>query len=258
MEKSHQILSYQRRTWKDYKQIVGLPDPYTYLFGNPVKVHVPIDTATNGVMIIGAYPTAHFNVIGSHRDVPVSDHLYPFSNEIYFDGSIVNAVRSGKEIEDYFLKNLGVLRSQCWITDLVKVFLFKDGHKRKYQALGFDNHSETRSHFKALAQKSKPFIDEEIQIANPEIILGLGAEVNSIMLNCTEKEVIEIMFEGKCAEYLTGGNKYCYYPVAHPGILMRNTQGSEKWREALNRTIKNIKSAGARESDLLELNKNEN
>ena len=74
------INNFQRKVWKQYKKEVGLPENYAYLHGNPIKVHVPVDTAQNGLMIIGAYPTAHFNVIGSHRDVPVEDHLYPFSS----------------------------------------------------------------------------------------------------------------------------------------------------------------------------------
>src|ERR1035437_1290529 len=104
------INQYQRKVWREYKREVGLKEDYSYLYGNPIKVHVPIDIAVNGLMIIGAYPTAHFNVIGSHSDVPVEDHLYPFSSEDYFDGSSVNNVKSGAEIEKYFLKNLNLKR----------------------------------------------------------------------------------------------------------------------------------------------------
>jgi hypothetical protein len=70
-----EINSYLKRIWKSYKSEVGLPSDYSYLYGNPIKVHVPIDLAKNGLMIIGAYPTAHFNVINGIRDVPVEDHL---------------------------------------------------------------------------------------------------------------------------------------------------------------------------------------
>lgn len=234
------IKNYQKNTWRNYKQATGLPANYNYLFGNPVKVQVPVDTGVNGLMIIGAYPTAHFNVINGIRDVPVGDHLYPFSNEVYFDGSSVNTVKSGKEIEAYFLKPLRYSREECWITDLVKVFLFKEGHIKKYEALGYKGHKETRSLFRQLGEKSKPYIDEEITLAQPAIILGLGAEVNSIMLGISESEATKKMSEAMPVEYKVNDEGFIYFPVPHPGILMRNTAGSVKWRRVLNKVLKTI------------------
>lgn len=131
------ITIYQQKCWRKYKKEVYIPEDYCYLYGNQVKVHVPVDTACGGIMIIGAYPTAHFNAIGSERDVPVGDHLYPFSNEKYFDGSRIREVDSGRELEELFLKPIGVKREETWITDLVKIFLFKEGHQNKYKRLGF-------------------------------------------------------------------------------------------------------------------------
>jgi len=46
------ITQYQKQCWKTYKQEVGISANYTYLYGNPVKVHVPMDTACCGVMIM--------------------------------------------------------------------------------------------------------------------------------------------------------------------------------------------------------------
>ena len=76
------IQQYQQRCWKEYKKDIELDDEYKYLYGNPIKVHVPIDTAIEKYFIIGAYPTALFNTINGIKDVPVADHLYPFSNEL--------------------------------------------------------------------------------------------------------------------------------------------------------------------------------
>ena len=235
------IKTYQRKTWRTYKQAIGLPENYTYLFGNPVKVHVPVDTAINGVMIIGAYPTAHFNVIGSQKDVPVSDHLYPFSNEEYFDGSRVNGVKSGEEIKTNFLDKLGIERKDCWITDLVKVFLFKEGHVKKYTALGYPGHTETRSKFDDYAKASKGFIDEEIQIAQPKVILGLGTEVNAVMLNTSGAKAQKHMADAVQVGYPLNGKVYPYFPVPHPGILMREDKVTGTWNKALNKAIKNIR-----------------
>jgi uracil-DNA glycosylase len=241
VELKMEINKYQRKLWKEYKQAIGLPANYSYLYGNPVKVHVPVDTAVNGLMVIGAYPTAHFNVIGRHRDVPVSDHLYPFSNEKYFDGSSVNGVKSGKEIEEYFLNHLGFHRDQCWITDLVKVFLFKQGHIDRYDALGFKGHQQTRSRFKELGEKSKVFIDTEVLLAQPKIILGLGAEVNSILLRLSNSATVQLMSEAKPVEYKVNDLGFKYVPVPHPGILMRGSEGAIKWRAILDKAIENIK-----------------
>jgi len=52
--------------------------------------------ATGGLMIVGAYPTAQFNSIEDSQgkiilDVPVANHLFPFSNDKYFDGSRVTS-----------------------------------------------------------------------------------------------------------------------------------------------------------------------
>ena len=234
------IQNYQKKTWANYKKQIGLTDDYTYLYGNPIKVHVPIDTATDGLMIIGAYPTAHFNVIKSIRDVPVEDHLYPFSNKMYFDGSSVNCVKSGKEIEDYFLKTLNLKREDCWITDLVKVFLLKEGHIKKYEQLGYHNFKETRSMFKTYAQASKTFIDDEILLAKPQIIIGLGEEVNSIMLNTPRANANKQMFQSEICLYTIGDTSFKYAPVAHPGILMRNSEQSLKWKKALDISLEKI------------------
>jgi len=182
---NNEITEYQRLCWMTYKQKLGLDDSYTYLYGNPVKVHVPVDTATNDLMIIGAYPTAHFQTVKSIPDVPVEDHLYPFSSEKYFDGSSIRTVKSGEELEEYYLKDLGIKREQCWITDLVKVFLFKKGHIDRYIKLGFKNLSPNRHKFKEYAIRSLPFIEAEIKLATPNVILTLGAEVTSVIHQCS-------------------------------------------------------------------------
>lgn len=125
-----------KRIHSGYNASNTLPESYDYLHGNPVNPVVPLDTAQNGVFIIGAYPTAKFAVIKGQQYVPVADISGPFSNERYFDGSTIRTVKSGEELESTYLAPLGISRGQCWITNLVKVFLFKDGHITKYRKLG--------------------------------------------------------------------------------------------------------------------------
>lgn len=240
--KNTQVVNYQRKCWKTYKTAIGIHDDYNYLYGNPVKVHVPVDTGCGGLMIIGAYPTAHFNAIGKERDVPVGDHLYPFSSEKYFDGSREREVESGREIEALFLKPLGDLpRSETWITDLVKVFLFKEGHRAKYDRLGFNGALVDRNQFMDLAHKSVAFIEQEIDICKPKVILGLGAEVNAVMLNKSIAAATNIIENDYKQGIVVQDSRFDYFACPHPGILMRETEGNQKWNNVLSKIIIEVK-----------------
>lgn len=240
IETKELVTAYQQKCWNNYKKDVGIPEDYCYLYGNPVKVHVPVDTACGGVMIIGAYPTAHFNVIGRERDVPVGDHLYPFSNEKYFDGSRVRVVDSGRELEELFLNPLGLKREDTWITDLVKVFLFKQGHKDKYERHGFTGDLVDRNEFNKLARASLPFIYEEISICKPKLILGLGAEVNSILLQESIAKATNRIQSIENRILKIGDNEYNYFACPHPGILMRENNKTGKWNNVLRAIIDKI------------------
>jgi hypothetical protein len=105
-------------------------------------------------MILGTYPSAKFHTINNITDVPVADNDSPFSHESYFDGSRVRIIPSGKELNEVILRKIGVDRSDCWITDLVKLFLFKEGHVEGYIKLGKTDIEENRSKFEKYAKKS--------------------------------------------------------------------------------------------------------
>ena len=243
------VSDYQQHCWKTYKEKLGISPIYRYLYGHPVKVHVPVDVACGGVMIIGAYPTAHFNAIGSERDVPVEDHLYPFSNELYFDGSRIREVDSGRELEELFLKPLGISRDKTWITDLVKIFLFKDGHIQKYnrltKTLNLEDcmadlvHREDFMKFAKLEENRK-FIQQEIELCKPSVILGLGAEVNAVMLDMSVASATKAIEACKPIEYRLNGNIYSYFACPHPGILMREDENG-KWKGYLKKIIEEVK-----------------
>jgi uracil-DNA glycosylase len=240
---NYQVINgYQINCWNNYKNILGIPEKYCYLRGNPVKVQVPVDIATGGLMVIGAYPTAHFNSIGDERDVPVGDHLYPFSNEKYFDGSYVREVDSGRELEELFLKPLGkIARENCWITDLVKVFLFKEGHVKKYERLGFNANLVTRDRFMGLAKASIPFIHEEVDLCQPKVILGLGSEVNAVLLGISIKDATAEMALSNEHSYEVNGKNHSYFGCPHPGILMRGGEQSKKWKDILIQTLEHVR-----------------
>lgn len=54
------LSEYQRDCFRNYKKEIVYPDSYTYLYGNPINTLVPIETALNKFMIVGAYPSARF------------------------------------------------------------------------------------------------------------------------------------------------------------------------------------------------------
>lgn len=151
------VSDYQKECFAKYKEDIKYPADYTFLYGNPLNVLVPIETTLNKVMIVGAYPSAKFFTVRANdgtlvTDTPVADNDSPFSNEQYFDGSRVRTIPSGKELNEVILERLGIDRSDCWITDLVKVFLFKPGHVERYKKLGKQDIIENRTKFKVYAK----------------------------------------------------------------------------------------------------------
>lgn len=239
------IKQYQIKCQETYKEKVGIPSDYSYLSGNPVKVHIPVETTVGKVMIIGAYPTAYFNKIKSEagkiiRDVPMGDHISPFSNEEYPYGNSIRKIKSGTELENHYLQPLGLPRADCWITNLVKVFLFKEGHINKYNELGAASPSLNRKQYRDLAEKSLIFIKEEIEIAQPKVILSLGSELAAILFNVSEKKAKKEYMTAMPHELIIHDQSYQCFSLPHPGIIMKNTGGSEKWRNILKNQIEEI------------------
>jgi uracil-DNA glycosylase len=234
------ISDYQKDCFRNYKSSIGYPEHYRYLHGTPINALVPIETVQNNVMVVGAYPSAKFyKVEGSNgssvADTPVADNDAPFSNESYFDGSRVRTIPSGKELNEVILQNIGVNRSECWITDLVKVFLFKEGHVNRYKKLGKTDIEENRSRFYEYAQKSLPWLNQEIEICNPYVIILLGTEVTSAILNVpasTAKSYLDGDVRQKQINQVTR-NFVC---LPHPGIIMKRMK-KNPWPERFEREI---------------------
>ena len=224
------IKSFQKKLFANYINDLSLPTKYNYLHGNPAQPVVPLDTAINGVLIIGAYPSAKFASIGSERDVPVNDLSCPFSTDRYFDGSRVRIVNSGIELEEAYLKPLGLEREQCWITNLVRIFLFKDGHVKKYRRLGCDwPERETRTKFENYAQQGMGWLQEEISLAKPKVIITLGAEVAGILQNVKSRKKRNELLGGEMKKIEIGSVVYPVLHFAHPGIVMRKASERNPW-----------------------------
>lgn len=224
------VQDFRRRLYADYEGDLSLPPTYKYIYGNPVQPVVPLDTAQGGVCIIGAYPSAKFATIGSEQDVPVSDNCGPFSTERYFDGRRVRTVASGDELERAYLAPLGLPREQCWVTDLVRVFLFKGGHLAKYRRLGCGwPERETRSQFEAFAEQGMHWLEEELALAQPRLVITLGAEVAGILQNVREQRRRNALLGGDARSLLLGPASYPVIHLAHPGIIMRPASDRNPW-----------------------------
>jgi uracil-DNA glycosylase len=229
-----EVQDFQRNLFGNYKSCLTLPEPYQYLYGNPVQPVVPLDVAQHGVFILGAYPSARFASIRSERDVqrdvPVGDNCGPFSTERYFDGSRIRTVDSGKELEDKYLAPLGLKREQCWITDLVRVFLFKEGHITKYRKLNCPLPLyETRSKFEDFAKEGFCWLEDELEIAQPRLVITLGSEVAGILRQVKgQGKRNDLLY--KDAEDISIGKVTCKaIHLAHPGIVMRPATDQNPW-----------------------------
>jgi uracil-DNA glycosylase len=234
------IQQYQKDCFKNYKSSIGYPEEYKYLHGTPVHVLVPIETTLNKVMIVGAYSTARFHTIDGKTDVPVASNDSPFSDEAYFDGSRVRTIPSGKELNEVILQKIGVKREDCWITNMVKVFLFKEGHINRYKALGKNDFEENRSHFKAYAEKSMPWLEKEIKICQPQMIILLGLEVIQTIFGLSLNKAKEYM-DGSVKTKEIKGVARNFICLPHPGILMKHTEKNPWPKEFEENISKNAK-----------------
>jgi len=202
------IYQYQKKCYKEYKESIKFPDNTTYLYGNPVDTVVPMSAAISKVMVIGALPSAKLYFVKDIPDVPLYDCNAPFSTEPYFDGSRIRTTVSGQELDEIILETLGITRDECWLTNLVKVFLFDEDHVKKYHRLGKKDVHENRSKYMEYATRSIPWIRQEIEIANPYVIILLGAEVIASLLLVSPEEA---------KDYMTG-------EVVEKKIIWKNSQ----------------------------------
>lgn len=205
-----------------YAKSVGLNPDARYLFGTPIRPVVPLDHGVGAVCFLGAYPSARFIEHRGVSDVPAGDNLGPFENERWFDGRRVRVQPSARELNDYFLAPLGLNRAECWITDLVKVFLFKDGHARKYTELGVTVPvGYERKRFGELGVKSLPWLEREIALAKPKLLITLGAEVAGVVRGVHAGQRQVELLKAQIEEIEICGMHVATIHCAHPGILMR-------------------------------------
>lgn len=122
-----------------------------------------------------------------------------------------------------------------------KSFSVKEGHQNKYKRLGFQGTLVDRREFDSLAKAGLHYIFEEINLCNPKVILGLGAEVNATLLNESIAKATSTIQVAEKRILSIGENKYNYFACPHPGILMREDDEKGKWKQVLKIIIEKIK-----------------
>jgi uracil-DNA glycosylase len=181
-----------------------------------------------GVFILGAYPSAQFETVGAENDVPVGDNLGPFEPQRYFDGRRVRTQASADELEAFYLAPLEISRSECWVTDLVKVSLFKEGHREKYARLGATPPARyERERFEELATRSLPWIERELELARPKLVITLGAEIAGIVGSVTSPTRRNALLGPGITPARFGAREFPTAHLAHPGIVMRKGDGAK-------------------------------
>ncbi len=219
---SDAVQKIRRAILQDYAKSIGLDEDARYFGGARLRPVVPLDAAIGGVFIVGAYPSARFETVGRENDVPVGDNLGPFEPERYFDGARVRVQASAAELKTFYLDPLGLERGHCWITDIVKVFLFKDRHREKYERLGVaPPPGYERERFEELAIKSLPWIEQELAVARPKLVITLGAEIAGLLQGVSNPQKRNGLLGPVPTKLQIGKIEVPTVHLAHPGIIMR-------------------------------------
>ena len=233
------ILRYQQRCFRNYAGSVGLPVPYTYIDGNPIRPLPPVQKERGGIMIVGAYPSARFEARrpadGSSRRrlVPVGDNLHPFAQEEYFDGVRTRRLESGHQIRQHLLAPLSLDLADCWVTDLVKVFLYKPEHLGSCQAVRPDfSPTVLRGDFAELAEKSLPWLRQECDLCQPKLVVTLGEEVAQAVSGEATAKADDLLRRPASKAKRIGGWTTLHLP--HPDACRR----SDKWAGVMRQRVK--------------------
>jgi hypothetical protein len=221
------VQNFQQRLFSGYQRSLTLPPTYKYLYGNPVQPLVPLHTSRRGVLIIGASPPARLAAVAAEEDVPVGDLTAPFVTAAYFDGRRIRSIPGGQTLAETLLQPLGLNAEQCWLTYLVRVFLFDDSHVRQYRRLGCNwPEWETRSRFEALARQSLPWLAQELALARPKLVITLGANVAGVLQGINGREARAGLLGGQLTDlWLDDTVVYPVLHLPHPGTTTGTAGG---------------------------------
>ena len=119
---------------------------------------------------------------------------------------------------------------KSWITDLVKVFLYKADHVMSCGAAHprFRVH-ELRSRFLELGINSLPWLKKEVELCRPRLIVTLGQEVAQVVSGDFRASADDLLRRPLSYPESLDGHPVLYLP--HPDACRR----WEKWRDNMAR-----------------------
>ena len=119
-----------------------------------------------------------------------------------------------------FLNLFGVSRERIYITNIVKC---RPPQNRNPQP------DEIKSCY--------PYLEKQIEIITPKVILCLGAFASRTLLNLPPSAAISKL-RGKPQEVEIGNLKVTVIPTFHPAYLLRNRKGEPEFQKDLEKALK--------------------
>ncbi len=229
----HRIRLYQEKCFKEYKNDIGYPKENIFIQGTPIHPVVPVQTVQNKVLVVGDSPTAKIATIEEVPNVPVSNSDGPLIDEVYYKGNQLYENLMAKDLQECLLNEIGVSYEDCWLTNLVKVYLFTALDVKKYKKLG-KTILPTRKDFSSYAQMSMKWLDEEIEICHPKLIITLGAAPAQYLMKTTQARSVSLL-DGHLRSYGVNGKQYPMISLPHPRILSRKKNKS--WMKLFDKRI---------------------
>ena len=236
------ILDFNRRCCSKYidevaKDIKGFPVAQKYLFpdGNIVRPVMSVSTAECDIMLIGAFPSARFEMRNNHL-IPVANNLSPFSQETYFDGRMIRKQASREILDNHYFPALHFNPEDIWITDLVKVYLFPKDHIENCRSVNNKiDYVNTHTMFERIAasEVTWKWKSEEIELCNPKVIITLG-EVCARILSGDIVTPAKELLDGSIRPFSKYNSTIKIAHLGHPEIFRRN---ASEWREHILRSL---------------------
>ncbi len=229
-----EIQAYQKKCFLQYKTSIGYPTERSFLLGNPIDVVVPLETATDGAMVVGFHPLARTYEVADQRDVPLYSTSFPYSEEVYFNGREYRTIGGGQYL-DMVLAKLGVPRSNCWLTTLIKLYLFSSKDVVKYNKLGNFKVAPDEFNFKEWGEKSLPWLETEVSLANPQLIFLSGLETISLFFDVSPTKAKHLI-DGELRELKFGRKKVPVLCLQEMELMMNNNKRNP-WPEVFEEKV---------------------
>ncbi len=240
-ESSQRIRKLFRECFQNYlddirTKIAEFPKTYVYPDGNPVRPVLPIVKVPKEIMLVGAFPSARFETRGG-KLIPVGDNLSPFGEEKYFDGQRIRSQASRDILDEHYFPALYLDANELWITDLVKVYLFQTQHLENCRAVNPNiPYVNTHKLFPKIAEASRLWLEKEIHLCRPRIIITLGEVVARVVSGDSKTNNKELL-NGQLRPISFDSQESLVAHLGHPEIWRRDANG---WRARTAKSIQRL------------------